>query len=88
MKSNAGHTEYYFNLVRFFQGLKTEAEKFFRPPPKIHPITEAELTFDTSPTRRQWYLYNGISAKAMDYFALRSQGRVWLTWGLSAQKQN
>ena len=81
MKSNAGHTEFYFNLVRFFQGLKTEAE-ILPPAPKDPSDTEAELTFDTvTYAVGNWYLYNGNSAKAMDYFARVAKGRVWVTWG-------
>jgi hypothetical protein len=33
MQSNAGHTTFYFNLVRFYQGLKTEAD-ILPPAPK------------------------------------------------------
>ncbi len=81
MKSNAGHTEFYFNLVRFFQGLKTEAE-ILPPAPKDPSDTEAELTFDTvTYAVGNWYLYNGDSAKAMDYFERVAKGRVWVTWG-------
>jgi tetratricopeptide (TPR) repeat protein len=81
MKSNAGHTEFYFNLVRFFQGLKTEAE-ILPPAPKDPSDTEAELTFDTvTYAVGNWHLYNGDSAKAMDYFQRVSKGRVWVTWG-------
>src|SRR5437588_3046312 len=81
MKSNAGHTEFYFNLVRFFQGLKTEAE-ILPPAPKDPSDTEAELTFDTvTYAVGNWHLYNGDSAKAMGYFERVAKGRVWVTWG-------
>jgi tetratricopeptide (TPR) repeat protein len=81
MKSNAGHTEFYFNLVRFFQGLKTEAE-ILPPAPKDASDIEAELTFDTvTYAVGNWHLYNGDSAKAMDYFNRVAKGRVWVTWG-------
>jgi len=81
MKSNAGHTEFYFNLVRFFQGQKTEGE-ILPPAPKDPSDTEAELAFDTvTYAVGNWHLYNGDSAKAMDYFERVSKGRVWVTWG-------
>jgi tetratricopeptide (TPR) repeat protein len=81
MKSNAGHTEFYFNLVRFFQGQKTEAE-ILPPAPKDPSDTEAELAYDTvTYAVGNWHLYNGDSAKAMDYFERVSKGRVWVTWG-------
>jgi len=81
MKSNAGHTEFYFNLVRFFQGRKTETE-ILPPAPKDPSDTEAELVFDTvTYAVGNWHLYNGDSAKAMDYFERVSKGSVWVTWG-------
>jgi tetratricopeptide (TPR) repeat protein len=81
MKSNAGHTEFYFNLVRFFQGRKTEAE-ILPPAPKDPSDTEAELIYDTVTYGvGNWHLYNGDRAKAMDYFERVAKGRVWVTWG-------
>ncbi len=81
MKSNAGHTEFYFNLVRFYQGLKTEAD-ILPPTPKDPGDTEAELSFDTVTYQvGNWHLYNGDAAKAKQYFARVSKGHVWVTWG-------
>jgi len=81
MKSNAGHTVFYFNLVRFFQGQKTEAE-ILPPAPKDPSDTDAELIYDTVMYGvGNWHLYNGDSAKAMDYFERVAKGRVWVTWG-------
>lgn len=81
MKSNAGHTEFYFNLVRFYQGLKSEAE-ILPPPPKDPGDVEGELGFDTIAYQvGNWHLYNGDSAKAREYFDRVSKGRVWVTWG-------
>jgi tetratricopeptide (TPR) repeat protein len=81
MKSNGGHTEFYFNLVRFFQGRKTEAE-ILPPAPKDPADTEAELIYDTVTYGvGNWHLYNGDPAKARDYFARVAKGRVWVTWG-------
>ncbi len=78
MQSNAGHTEFYFNLVRFYQGLKTEAA--ILPPPPTD--TESELSFDTIAYQLgSWHLYNGDAAKANEYFARVSRGNVWVTWG-------
>lgn len=81
MKSNPGHTEFYFNLVRFYQGRKTEAE-ILPPAPKDPGDTEAELSFDTVAYQvGNWHLYNGDPAKAKPYFAQVSKGHVWVTWG-------
>jgi tetratricopeptide (TPR) repeat protein len=81
MKSNAGHTEFYFNLVRFYQGLKKETE-ILPPPPKDANDTEAELAFDTIAYQiGNWSLYNGDKARAREYFEKVSKGSVWVTWG-------
>ncbi len=81
MQSNPGHTIFYFNLVRFYQGRKTEAEILPQAPadPNDH---ENEMSFDTiSYQIGNWYLYNGDPAKAKEYFARVSKGNVWVTWG-------
>ncbi len=81
MKSNAGHTEFYFNLVRFYQGLKKESE-ILPPLPKDANDTEAEMAFDTIAYQiGNWSLYNGDKAKAKEYFQKVSKGGVWVTWG-------
>jgi tetratricopeptide (TPR) repeat protein len=78
MKSNPGHTEFYYNLVRFYQGQKTEAEIL----PPAPTDTETELAFDTVNYQvGNWHLYNGDPAKAMPYFKRVSEGNVWITWG-------
>jgi len=81
MQSNPGHTVFYFNLVRFYQGLKTEAE--ILPPYPADPNDhENEMSFDTiSYQIGNWYLYNGDAAKAKPYFARVAKGNVWVTWG-------
>ena len=81
MKSNPGHTEFYFNLVRFYQGRKSVAE-IFPPAPRDGADTEAELAFDTVTYQLgNWRLYNGDAAKAKEYFERVSKGHVWVTWG-------
>ena len=81
MKSNPGHTEFYFNLVRFYQGQKSEAD-IMPPAPKDAADTEGELAYDTVNYQvGNWHLYNGDAAKAKDYFARVSKGNVWITWG-------
>jgi len=81
MKSNAGHTEFYFNLVRFYQGQKREDE-ILPPAPKDPADTEAELAYDTVTYQvGNWHLYNGEAAKAREYFQRVSKGNVWITWG-------
>lgn len=81
MKSNPGHTEFYFNLVRFYQGQKSEAD-ILPPAPTQPDDTEAELSFDTVNYQvGNWWLYNGNAAKAAPYFAKVAKGNVWITWG-------
>jgi tetratricopeptide (TPR) repeat protein len=80
MKSNGGHTVFYFNLVRFFQGRKTEAE--ITPPSPKPNDSESELIFDTVTYGiGNWHLYNNEPAKAAEYFQRVSKGHVWYTWG-------
>jgi tetratricopeptide (TPR) repeat protein len=80
MKSNGGHTVFYFNLIRFFQGAKTEAE--ITPPAPKPGDNESELVFDTvSYGIGNWHLYNGEPAKAAEYFQRVVKGHVWYTWG-------
>ena len=80
MKSNPGHTVFYFNLVRFFQGRKTEAE--ITPPAPKPGDAESELIFDTVTYGiGNWHLYNGEPAKAAEYFRQVAKGHVWYTWG-------
>ncbi len=84
MQSNPGHTEFYFNLVRFYQGLKTEAAILPQPPTD----TESELSFDTIAYQLgNWYLYNGDASKAKEYFAQVSKGNVWVTWGFVGSEE-
>ena len=81
MKSNPGHTEFYFNLVRFYQGQKKEAD-ILPLAPRDPADTEAELAFDTVQYQiGNWHLYNGDAAKSRPYFERVSQGQVWVTWG-------
>ena len=81
MKSNEGHTEFYFNLVRFFQGQKAEQE-IIPPAPKDANDTEGELAYDTvNYGVGNWHLYNGEPDKAQEYFQRVSKGNVWITWG-------
>ncbi|HYL76505.1 MAG TPA: tetratricopeptide repeat protein [Bryobacteraceae bacterium] len=86
IKSNPGHTEIYFSLVRFYQGQKTESD-ILPPQPKDPADTEAELSYDTVNYQiGNWYLYNGDAAKATDYFRRVSKGNVWVTWGFIASE--
>jgi len=81
LKSNPGHTEFYFNLVRFYQGQKTEAD-ILPPAPKDENDVEGELSYDTVNYQvGNWHLYNGDAAKAQSYFERVSKGNVWVTWG-------
>ena len=80
VNSNSGHTAFYFNLVRFFQGRKTETE--IAPAPPKAGDDESELIFDTVGYGiGNWHLYNAETAKATDYFQRIVKGHVWYTWG-------
>jgi tetratricopeptide (TPR) repeat protein len=82
MTNHAAHTKFYLNLVRFFQGRMTEAEALPPEPPAGNTDQEVELPFDTVAYGiGNWYLYNGNSAKAQEYFRRVTKGHVWVTWG-------
>jgi tetratricopeptide (TPR) repeat protein len=75
----AGHSAFYYNLVRFFQKAKTEAEVV---PASAGSDMESELRFSTVAFGiANWYLANGDTAKAKAYFERIVQGKVWGTWG-------
>ena len=74
-----GHSEFYYNLVRFFQKEKTETEIV---PAAAGSDMESELRFTTVAFGvANWYLANGDRAKAKSYFEKIVQGKVWGTWG-------
>ena len=78
-KAPAGHSEFYYNLVRFFQKAKTEAEIV---PASAGSDIESEMRFTTIAFGvANWYLANGDTAKARAYFERIVQGKVWGTWG-------
>ena len=78
-KAPAGHSEFYYNLVRFFQKAKTEAEIV---PASAGSEMESELRFTTIAFGvGNWYLANGNTEKARGYFEKIVQGKVWGTWG-------
>jgi len=82
VKNTAAHTEFYLNLVRFFQGRMTEARALPPEPAVGNADTEAELRFDTVAYGvGNWHLYNHEAAKAQNYFERIVKGRVWITWG-------
>ena len=75
----AGHSAFYWNLVRFFQNAKSEAEVV---PVSAGPDMESELRFTTIAFGvANWYLANGERDKARAYFERIVQGKVWGTWG-------
>jgi acetylornithine deacetylase/succinyl-diaminopimelate desuccinylase-like protein len=88
MKEKAPHTLHYLNLVRLFQGRKTESEILPPEPPAGNTDTEAELLFDTVGYGiGNWHLFNGHPEKAREYFARVAKGHVWVTWGFIAAEQ-
>jgi len=82
MKFDAPHTEHYLNLVRLFQGRKTDDEILPPQPAADNKDDEPELRFDTVAYGvGNWHLYNGDTAKAREYFQRVLKGHVWITWG-------
>ncbi len=76
------HTQFYLNLVRFFQGRMSEAEALPPEPTAGNTDHEAELRFDTVAYGiGNWHLYNGHPEKAQEYFRRVAKGHVWITWG-------
>ena len=77
----AGHSAFYYDLVRFFQKAKGEAEVVPRVPAGAADM-ESELRFTTIAFGvGNWYLANEDKAKAREYFEQIVKGKVWGTWG-------
>jgi tetratricopeptide (TPR) repeat protein len=82
MKNSAGHTLFYLNLVRVFQGAMPEAKALPPEPPTRNTDMETELRFDTVAYGiGNWHLYNHDPAGAEQYFRRVAKGHVWVTWG-------
>lgn len=82
MKNTEPHTEFYLNLVRFFQTRMPESQAVPPEPPAGNSDMETELRFDTVAYGvGNWYLYNHNAAKAQEYFRRIAKGHVWITWG-------
>lgn len=76
----AGHSEFYYNLVRFFQKAKTEAE--IVPADAGIGDMETELRFTTIAYGvANFHMANGETAKARAYYERIVKGKVWGTWG-------
>jgi len=76
------HTQFYLNLVRFFQGRMSESAALPPEPPADNTDQETELRFDTVAYGiGNWHLYNGHGAKAQEYFHRVAKGHIWITWG-------
>ena len=74
------HLAFYLNLLRFYQGGKTEDQIL---PPKPNPgDTEAELSYNTiNYGIGNWHLYNGENPAAMTFFKKVVGGEAWTSWG-------
>lgn len=82
MKNTEPHTEFYLNLVRFFQTRMPESQAVPAEPQAGNSDMETELRFDTVAYGvGNWYLYNHDPAKAHEYFRRIAKGHVWITWG-------
>lgn len=82
MKNTEPHTFLYLSLVRFFQGKMPETTAVPPVPPMGNIDVETELRYDTVAYGvGNWYLYNGKSAEAQEYFKRVVKGNQWMTWG-------
>ncbi len=85
----SGHSQFYLNLIRFFQGVMKESDVLPPAPPNDSTDTEAELQFDTVAYGiGNWHLYNGDLPTSQTYFRRIVTGHVWVTWGfIGAEKE-
>jgi tetratricopeptide (TPR) repeat protein len=68
---------YYFQRLLFYKGLKKESEML---DDKAEPVTVATVSYGLG----NWYLYNGNSAKAREYFEKAVASKGWAAWGYIA----
>ena len=74
------HLRFYLNLLRFYQGQKTEQQ--ILPPKPARGDTEGELSYNTiSYGIGNWHLYNGEKAAATAFFQRVVAGEAWNSWG-------
>ncbi|HEV2490264.1 MAG TPA: tetratricopeptide repeat protein [Candidatus Acidoferrales bacterium] len=81
MKNTEPHLFFYLQLLRFYQGAKTEQEVL--PAKLADPNdTEGELLFDTVTYGvGNWHLYNHEPARATELFKQVVTGNAWNAWG-------
>jgi tetratricopeptide (TPR) repeat protein len=81
MKNTEPHIFFYLQLLRFYQGAKTEKEVL--PPKPADPNdVEAELAFDTVTYGvGNWHLYNHEPVRAAELFKQVVTGNAWNAWG-------
>lgn len=74
------HLAFYLNLLRFYQGQRTEQQIL---PAKPAPgDTEAELSYNTiNYGLGNWHLYNGEKPAAIAFFERVVAGEAWNSWG-------
>lgn len=74
------HLAFYLNLLRFYQGQRTERQIV---PAKPAPgDAEAELSYDTTNYGiGNWHLYNGERSAAKAFFERVVAGAAWNSWG-------
>lgn len=74
------HLAFYLNLLRFYQGQKTEQQ--ILPAKPAAGDTEGELSFNTiNYGVGNWHLYNGEKPVAMAFFERVVAGEAWNSWG-------
>lgn len=81
IKNTEPHLFFYLQLLRFYQGGKTERDVL--PAKPVHPNDiEAELSFDTVTYGvASWRLYNHNAARARELFGQVVTGYAWNAWG-------
>jgi tetratricopeptide (TPR) repeat protein len=81
MKNTEPHLLFYLQLLRFYQGAKTEQEVLPAKPADPNDV-EAELAFDTVTYGvGNWQLYNHEPARATELFKQVVTGNAWNAWG-------
>lgn len=81
MKNTEPHLFFYLQLLRFYQGAKSEKDVL--PPKPADPNdTEGELSFDTVTYGvGNWHLYDHETARATELFKQVVTGNAWNAWG-------
>ncbi|HEV2298438.1 MAG TPA: tetratricopeptide repeat protein [Candidatus Acidoferrales bacterium] len=81
MKNTEPHLFFYLQLLRFYQGAKSEKDVLPAKPADPNDV-EGELSFDTVTYGvGNWHLYNHEPARAVELFKQVVTGYAWNAWG-------